>query len=137
MTTNTPTKITGIYGQKTYHFWHLEQEYFWYVGVEVDEGQPTSTPRKIYLCKPKKEGDVFVPDYIPGISVNHWVIEDHNPDDVRVGLDIEFFPKVNAYLASLGGGTPDEFPIGGTSLEQYDFLVEKGTEFIDGQLRIK
>ena len=126
---NTP--IQNINNQPTYHFWHLEQEYFIYVGIEGGDGD--NEPRKMYLCKPMLQDGIYIPDYV--LSLNCWQIKDVNDSDVRAGIESLFLPKVNEYLASLGGGDTG-FPITGTDLEQYNWVVEKGLSYNNGKVSL-
>ena len=129
---NTLTPIQEIFNQPTWHFWHLEQEYFIYVGIEG--GDDSSEPRKMYLCKPKQQGSIYVPDYV--LSLNCWQIKEVNNSDVREGIESLFLPKVNEYLASLGGGGDNDFPIDGSDLEQYNWVVENALSYNNGKVSL-
>ena len=129
---NTPTPIQNINDQPTYHFWHSEQEYFIYCGIEGGDGD--NEPRKMYLCKPKLQNNVYVPNYV--VSLNCWQIKAVNDSDMREGIESLFLPKVNEYLAALGGGGEDTFPITGSDLEQYNYVVENSLSYSDGKVSL-
>lgn len=129
---NEPTLIQEINEQPTYHFWHLEKEYFIYCGIEGGDGD--NEPRKMYLCKPKAQGAIYVPDYV--LSLNCWQIKEVNDSDVRAGIESLFLPKVNEYLASLGGGGNNDFPIDGSDLEQYNWVVENALSYSNGKVSL-
>lgn len=125
---NKPTLIREIWEQPTWHFWHDEQEYFIFVSTD----DLKESPRKIHLCKPKKQDDVYVPEYL--ISKMDWQIKEH--EDLKTGIEELFLPEVNEYLASLDGGDSG-FPVTGSDLEQYNWLVENSFEYLNGEVIIK
>ena len=120
-----PTLIKEIFGQPTWHFTHNEQEYFIFLGVD-EEGEP----RKIHLAKPKAQGDYFVPEYL--ISSQAWEIK--KAVSIREGIETLFLPKVNEYLASLGGDA--SFPVTGSDLEQYNWTIENSLSYSNGKVTL-
>lgn len=130
---NTATKIDEINNQPTWHFWHLEQEYFIYVGID-DPIEGDGKPRKIYLCIPKQSGVIYIPEYVANMSVNTWQLDEY--DTKQEGITALFLPKVNEYLASLGGDGDNDFPINGSDLEQYNWIVENAFEYVNGEVTI-
>lgn len=131
---STPTKISEIYNQPTWHFWHLEQEYFIYVGID-DPTESDGNPRKIYLCTPEFNGVNYIPSYVDGMSVNTYLINEYPTK--QEGIEELFLPKVNEYLASLGGDEDGSFPIDGSDLEQYNWIVENALGYVDGKVSLR
>lgn len=123
-----PTKIEEIYNQPTYHFWHLGQEYFIYLNVASDE--EGKEPRMIALATPERQGGIFIPKEV--LRSQAWEIA--KAATVREGIETMFLPKVNEYLASLGGDVDNSFPITGSDLEQYNWIVENALVYVNGKI---
>ena len=125
---STPTKIDEIFNQPTWHFWHLEQEYLIYLNVSSDEDG--KEPRMIILATPESQGDIFVAKEV--LRSQAWEIA--KAASIREGIETIFLPKVNEYLLSLGGEVDNSFPVTGSDLEQYNWLVENAFKYVDGKV---
>lgn len=121
---NTPTPIQEIFDQPTYHFWHLEQEYFIYLNVDSEK-----EPRMIMLATPEARQEHFVAREV--LRSQAWEIAEAS--NIKEGIETIFLPKVNEYLASLDGGD-NSFPVDGSDLEQYNWIVENALSYSNGKV---
>lgn len=73
--------------------------------------------------------------YIPGVisSATKTVVD--NAGGVKQFMIDNFLPKVNFYLSAQGGGTvPDIFPEDANHKTQFNWIVESGLEYVNGQV---
>lgn len=135
---NTPTKLDGafIHHQPTFHFWHNDKEYIIYLWVSAGDDPADHQPFIFFLAEPVLEEGLYVPKEI--LRSQAWQLSGPKSeyDSVKEGIEKHFLPKVNEYLAAQTGGTL-EFPITGSDLEQYNWIVKHGLEYVDGQVRLK
>lgn len=122
---NTPTLIEHIYSQPTWHFWRDGQEYFIFLEIEEDK-----TPRMMHLAIPRRKGDIFVPDYLVKEIVLPSLYAEYG---TKRFINELFLPKVNEYLASLGG-EDNNFPVDGKDFEQFNWIVENALSYVNGEV---
>lgn len=128
---NTPTVITGIDLQPTYHFWHQDQEYF--IWIWLSDGGPSIS--KACLSVPVSNGQGgFGPNNVLTESAYEQAVA--KAGSVKDFMNNVFLPKVNAYLEEQTGEAP-EFPSEGNNLEQFNWIVENGLQYSNGVVTLK
>ena len=125
------TNVVTPENQPKYQFFHAGQEYLIYTLVDSD----LDVSRMCLAVPYEVNSGSFTPDN--KIAEYATTSKLNNAGGTKAFMESVFLPKVHAYLLEQGEPSNDDiFPVDGSVLEQFTFMVENSLSYSNGKINL-
>lgn len=125
------TNVITSQNQPKYQFFHAGQEYLIYTLVDSD----LDVGRMCLAIPYEVSSGNFTPDNKVAEYATSSILS--KAGGTKLFMENVFLPKVNAYLLEQGEPSQgDTFPVDGSVLEQFTFMVENSLTYSNGKINL-